>query len=318
MKMKISGAGYHIRVGAIDDDLVNSGEFDEISSWTNFCELLDVRAPNADECVVEVNGEEIEVGTDIEPEPYGHDYLPSHWEIDSGGASYIAITIDHLSGDFGEIELEDTADLSNVNFFSDAPEYGDNECCVYTVFAYGDKELLLDRSSEHLEIVERQHLIIDLDAREVVHEFTTYPSDDSSSYIVRNLDTALGYRREGDGCVLYIFNGEIDFEACSQVVKVAYTDINDDGEIDFAEYDPSNVTSSLGQIEDDMRLEEAVGGDLANIDVLLDDLKSRGTSVVYIDIKRRIISSEVDVKELRTTFADAWVFAREYDHLDDY
>lgn len=318
MKIKISGTGYHIRIGRIDEHLVDGGEFNEISHWTNFRELLDVRAPNSDDCSVEVNGEELEVGTDIEPEVYGQDCLPSQWDIDANGARYIALTIDHLSGVFGELELEDTADLGKVNFFSDAPEYGDSEYCIYTIFAYGEKELLLDRSSENLVVKERHHLIIDLEGDEVVTEFTTNIGDDSASYVVRNLDTSLGYRREGDGRVLYLFNGQIDSSACSQVVRAAYSDITDDGDIDFAEYDPSTVTSSLGKIEDDMPLAEAVAGDPKNIDELISDLKVRGISIVYVDVKRRIISSEVDVEELRASFNDAWTFAREYDHLDEY
>ena len=318
MNITISGTGYHIRAGVIDDDLVDSGEFDEISNWTSFCELLDVRAPNSDDCAFEINGEDLEVGTDIEPEPYGHDYLPSHWEIKADGAKYIAITIDHLSGEFGEIELEDTDDSGAVNCFSDAPEYGDNEYCLYTVFACGDKELLLNRASENLVITERQHLIIDLEGDEVVTEFTTEPGDDGASYTVRELDTSLGYRRDGDGSVLYLFNGDIDSSACSQVVRVAYSETTDTGDLDFAEYDPSTIVSSLGQIEDDMPLAEALGGDPGNIDALINDLKTRGTSVVYVDIKRRVISSKVDVQELRASFSDAWIFAREYDHLDDY
>lgn len=318
MNITISGTGYHIRAGVIDDDLAESGEFDEISNWTNFCELLDVRAPNSDDCSFELNGEDIEVGTDIEPEPYGHDYLPSHWEINADGARYIAITIDHLSGEFGAIELEDTDNVDAVNCFSDAPEYGDNEYCVYTVFACGDRELLLNRGSENLVITERQHLIIDLEGDEVITEFTTDPGADSASYIIRELDTSLGYRREGDGSVLYLFNGEIDSGACSQVVKASYSDITDNGDLDFAEYDPSTVTTAFGQIEDDMTLAEAVAGDSANIDTLLRDLETRGTSVIYVDIKRKVISSKIDVQELQESFSDSWVFAREYDHLDDY
>ena len=66
---------------------------------------------------------------------------------------------------------------------------------------------------------------------------------------------SLGYRREGGGGVLYIFKGKFDFApaiaAMEIVVSHAYTDKHE-GEIDFAEYDSSIISTDRFEIEDDV------------------------------------------------------------------
>ena len=64
---------------------------------------------------------------------------------------------------------------------------------------------------------------------------------------------SLGYNREGGGRVLYIFNGKFDFAATDTVVSRAYTDKHE-GEIDFAEYDPSKISTDRFEIEDEVPL----------------------------------------------------------------
>ena len=46
-----------------------------------------------------------------------------------------------------------------------------------------------------------------------------------------------GYRYDGNGLVLYIFNGEVDYLATEEVIKKVYTE-NSDGKIDCSQYDP--------------------------------------------------------------------------------
>ena len=82
---------------------------------------------------------------------------------------------------------------------------------------------------------------------------------DSKYTIIGNIDH-IGYRREGGGRVLYVFNDEIDWEATEFVVNTSYTE-KYEGDLDHAEYDPSIIETSNYTIEDEQPISEVLGED---------------------------------------------------------
>ena len=74
-----------------------------------------------------------------------------------------------------------------------------------------------------------------------------------------------GYRREGDGRVIYIYDGEMSFTAASYIEGLAYTETyeDEDGEehIDMAQYDPSFVTFGNHEVTDVEPLAEHIDED---------------------------------------------------------
>lgn len=154
---------------------------------------------------------------------------------------------------------------------------------------------------------------------------------------------SLGYRREGGGGVLYIFKGKFDFApaiaAMEIVVSHAYTDKHE-GEIDFAEYDPSKISTDRFEIEDEVPLssilvinnvselsdEENKRNSIILIKEFLLNLIEYGVSVIFVDLDEQAIFSvgeyEVNnsdlVNILLQHYLEATLFAREYDHIYDY
>lgn len=150
---------------------------------------------------------------------------------------------------------------------------------------------------------------------------------------------SLGYNREGGGRVLYIFNGKFDFAATDVVVSHAYTDKHE-GEIDFAEYDPSKISTDRFEIEDEVPLSSILV--IHNVSELSDEENKRiaifftkkfllnlledGVAVIFVDLEEQTIfvvgEDEVNngdlVDALLKHYSDATLFARGYDHIYDY
>lgn len=150
---------------------------------------------------------------------------------------------------------------------------------------------------------------------------------------------SLGYNREGGGRVLYIFNGKFDFAATDVVVSHSYTDKHE-GEIDFAEYDPSKISTDRFEIEDEVPLSSILV--IHNVSELSDEENKRiaifftkkfllnlledGVAVIFVDLEEQTIfvvgEDEVNngdlVDALLKHYSDATLFAREYDHIYDY
>ena len=81
-----------------------------------------------------------------------------------------------------------------------------------------------------------------------------------SKYTIIGNINHIGYRREGGGRVLYVFNNEIDWEATEFVVNTTYTD-KYEGDLDHAEYDPSIIETSKFIIENEQPISEVLGKD---------------------------------------------------------
>jgi len=152
-------------------------------------------------------------------------------------------------------------------------------------------------------------------------------------YKINELEEPFGYRREGDGRVVYLFNSEVDYDAIEQVTDNVYTDTteDEDGEevADFAEYDPSCLDSDMaGEIEDELSMTEIadkIKGDANNTEkfelFLKHDVLDRGIPLIFVDAKSKTIS-QIELNDLHR-IVDLYknrliIFIREYDYLDDY
>ena len=134
-----------------------------------------------------------------------------------------------------------------------------------------------------------------------------------------------GYRREGDGRVIYIYDGEMSFTAASYIEGLAYTETyeDEDGEehIDMAQYDPSFVTFGNHEVTDVEPLAEHIDEDDGQAKIaFFQEALDANIFLFLIDIKKNIIYQldEGNLKELLDSRYDLTLFAREYDHCYDY
>ena len=144
-------------------------------------------------------------------------------------------------------------------------------------------------------------------------------------FTIEGIKTHFGFRREGGGRVVYLFNGEVDHGATEQLTDTLYTDENDDGEVDFAEYDPSVLdTKTAGELEDELSMGDLVEKIGANGQAVADFFKkevyAQNVPVIFVDLEKKLIR-EVGQDDIETTISEYGnlnIFIREYDHLDDY
>lgn len=93
-------------------------------------------------------------------------------------------------------------------------------------------------------------------------------SEQESAFTISDLEGPFGTSRQGDGKIVYLFANELDTSAVDMVVGTHYHRFirNEDGDIvrDWAEYDPSQLETAIGAIEDEVSFGEIVsklGGD---------------------------------------------------------
>ena len=134
-----------------------------------------------------------------------------------------------------------------------------------------------------------------------------------------------GYRREGDGRVIYIYDGEMSFTAASYIEELAYTETyeDEDGEehIDMAQYDPSFVTFGKHEVTDVEPLAEHIDEDDSQAKIVFfQEALDANIFLFLIDINKNIIYQldEGNLEELLDSRYDLTLFAREYDHGYDY
>jgi len=134
-----------------------------------------------------------------------------------------------------------------------------------------------------------------------------------------------GYRREGDGRVIYIYDGEMSFTAASYIEELAYTETyeDEDGEehIDMAQYDPSFVNFGNHEVTDVEPLAEHIDEDDSQAKIaFFQEALDANIFLFLIDINKNIIYQldEGNLEELLDSRYDLTLFAREYDHGYDY
>ncbi len=142
---------------------------------------------------------------------------------------------------------------------------------------------------------------------------------ESKYTIIGNIDH-IGYRREGGGRVLYVFNDEIDLEATEFVVNTSYTE-KYEGDLDHAEYDPSIIETSKYTIEDEQSISEVLGED--NKDKsgeFFEDMLKNYVVIIFVDNENLTIEQieENKINALVERCPNLMLYAREYDHIYDY
>lgn len=153
-------------------------------------------------------------------------------------------------------------------------------------------------------------------------------------YKIENLEGPFGFRREGFGIVVYLFNSKVDYDAVRKVTDTYYDEIieDEDGEeiVDFSEYDPSCLYSEMaGELVDKLSMEVVVGkikGDSDDIkkfkQFLWQDVVKQRYPLIFVDSKNKTISQILELDELNRTvelYQDKLsIYLREYDHIHDY
>ena len=129
-----------------------------------------------------------------------------------------------------------------------------------------------------------------------------------------------GYRYDGNGLVLYIFNGEVDYLATEEVIKKVYTE-NSDGEIDCSEYDPSFIETGKFKIEDEKFLNDILQINSINEKIyFFENMLDSGVNLIFVDVAKYTIEQiqRDTIQELVNQNQNLILFAREYDPIEDY
>lgn len=153
-------------------------------------------------------------------------------------------------------------------------------------------------------------------------------------YEIAKLEGPFGFRREGFGIVVYLFNSKVDYNAVTKVTDIYYdkTIEDADGEeiVDFSEYDPSFLYSEMaGELEDELSMEEIVDkikGDYDDIKkfkrFLWQDIVEKRYPLIFVNTKKKTISQILELDKLNRTvelYKDKLlIYLREYDHIHDY
>ena len=130
----------------------------------------------------------------------------------------------------------------------------------------------------------------------------------------------LGYRHDGNGRVLYIFNGFVDYSATEEVIKKVYTE-NSDGEIDHSEYDPSFIETGKFIIEDEKFLDDILQVKSENKQIyFFENMLDNGVYLIFVDVTKYTIEQiqRHTIKELVNCNQNLILLAREYDPIEDY
>lgn len=130
----------------------------------------------------------------------------------------------------------------------------------------------------------------------------------------------LGYRHDGNGRVLYIFNGNVDYSATEEVIKKVYTE-KSDGEIDHSEYDPSFIETGKFIIEDEKFLDDILQVKSKNEQIyFFENMLDNGVYLIFVDVTKYTIEQiqRDTIKELVNCNQNLILFAREYDPIEDY
>ena len=130
----------------------------------------------------------------------------------------------------------------------------------------------------------------------------------------------LGYRHDGNGRVLYIFNGFVDYSATEEVIKKVYTE-NSDGEIDHSEYDPSFIETGKFIIEDEKFLDDILQVKSENEQIyFFENMLDNGVYLIFVDVTKYTIEQiqRHTIKELVNCNQNLILLAREYDPIEDY
>ena len=129
-----------------------------------------------------------------------------------------------------------------------------------------------------------------------------------------------GFTREGDGKVVYVLSRELAIGEFYIFEKIANKSL---GEGQWSQYDPSIVETPNHVIEDEQNIYELLSINKHSDDLIRSffiEILDQNIKVISINLDKAAISSinEVDESFIRNIDENSCVFAREYDHIEDY
>ena len=129
-----------------------------------------------------------------------------------------------------------------------------------------------------------------------------------------------GFTREGDGKVVYVLSRELAIGEFYIFEKIANKSL---GEGQWSQYDPSIVETPNHVIEDEQNIYELLSINKHSDDLIRSffiEILDQNIKVISINLNKAAISSinEVDESFISNIDENSCVFAREYDHIEDY
>jgi len=132
-----------------------------------------------------------------------------------------------------------------------------------------------------------------------------------------------GFAREGDGKVVYILSRELAIGEFNIIEKIANQSL---GQGRWSEYDPSLVETSNYVIEDEQNIYELLSINKSS-DALVRsffiEILTKNIRLILINFEKETISviddiDDIDDRFIKNIDKNSYVFAREYDYIEDY
>jgi len=129
-----------------------------------------------------------------------------------------------------------------------------------------------------------------------------------------------GFTRDGEGKVVYVLSRELAIEDLKIIEDIANQSL---GQGCWSEYGPSIVETSNYVIEDEQKISEILSINESSdepVRSFFDEILAQNISLVSINFEKATISviNEVDDTFIKGIDRNSYVFAREYDCLEDY
>ena len=129
-----------------------------------------------------------------------------------------------------------------------------------------------------------------------------------------------GFTREGDGKVVYVLSRELAIGEFYIFEKIANKSL---GEGQWSQYDPSIAETPSHVIEDEQNIYELLSINRHSDDLIRSffiEILEQNIKLISINLDKETVSTidEVDESFIRNIDENSYVFAREYDHIEDY
>ena len=129
-----------------------------------------------------------------------------------------------------------------------------------------------------------------------------------------------GFTRDGDGKVVYVLSRELAIGEFNIFEKIANKSL---GEGQWSQYDPSIAETPSHVIEDEQNIYELLSINRHSYDVIRSffiEILDQNMKLISINLDRETVSTidEVDESFIRNIDENSYVFAREYDRIEDY
>jgi hypothetical protein len=129
-----------------------------------------------------------------------------------------------------------------------------------------------------------------------------------------------GFIREGDGKVVYVLPRELAIGEFNIIEEIANLSL---GQGRWSEYDPSIVKTSNYVIEDEQNIYELLSINKSS-DALVRsffiEILTKSIQLILINFEKETISviDDIDDRFVKNIDKNSYVFAREYDYIEDY